>query len=62
LEGEETSFDWRFFVTFSPQNQLDNADPFDIESQRKIEEMIRQEQIQENMEVDIEHGLSLKHN
>ncbi|KAJ3337833.1 DNA damage-inducible protein 1 [Gonapodya sp. JEL0774] len=35
---------------------LASADPFDIEAQRKIEEAIRAERVQENMELAMEHN------
>lgn len=33
-----------------------NADPFDVEAQRRIEEMIREERVQENLQNAIEHN------
>ena len=33
-----------------------NADPFDIDAQRRIEEMIREERVQENLQNAIEHN------
>lgn len=32
-----------------------NEDPFDVESQRKIEELIRQEQVMQNLQNALEH-------
>ncbi len=39
--------------------QLLNADPYDIEAQRKIEEAIRQERVMENMSHAIEYSVRL---
>ncbi|KAH9313238.1 hypothetical protein KI387_028273, partial [Taxus chinensis] len=38
------------------QLALLNADPFDIDAQRKIEEMIRQKNVHENWEIALEHN------
>ena len=38
------------------QMQLLNEDPFNVDAQRKIEEMIRQQQVQENLEFAFNHN------
>jgi len=43
---------------FAQQREIErlNADPYDVEAQRKIEEAIRQQAVMENMEHAIEYS------
>ena len=38
--------------------KLLNADPFDVEAQKKIEELIRREAVNENMQHAMEYSVS----
>lgn len=66
VQSNPTRFSELLSQTRNRQNQADaaqqreietlNADPFDVEAQRRIEEAIRQQAVMENMEHAIEYS------